>query len=75
MRLPEATIVLFSGTSVLPCGTAMLFWALCTAQSSSSTTGMSRWEVLKLGLLALLLSAALTGALVLIFVGAMYAGW
>ena len=53
----------------------MHFWALCTAQSSTTNTGMSPWETLKFVLLSLLLSAALTGALVLIFVGAMYAGW
>jgi hypothetical protein len=38
-------------------------------------TGMSRWEILKSTLLALLISTALAGALVLTVIGAMYAGW
>ena len=52
----------------------LLFWALCRTIVSLDT-GMSRWEVFKFALMGLLISTALTGALVLIFVGAMYAGW
>jgi hypothetical protein len=36
---------------------------------------MSRWEVVKLLLLSLLLSTALTGATAFLIIGAMYAGW
>ena len=65
----------FSINVTVPSGDSYALLGVVRRTIVSLDTVMSRWEVLKYVLLSLLISTALTGALVLIVIGAMHAGW